>query len=188
MGNHWTVERTEHGILLNGTIPAGHFKMIVQLAAAEGFTLMDAGISQALNATFAIVSEESGAKWRAEIEAGVQKRWSDPLIQWITGTDTGASSQTIFAVLSGRYPTEEHRRILLRCGASTPRDPDDFGRCFRLLERFPEWRGRLDKVVAAYPDWAGLVACWSELEVLWREESPSGTAPKLYKRMRELLN
>ena len=63
-----------------------------------------------------------------------------------------------------------------------PHDPDDFGRCHRLLQAFPEWRSRLDEM-RAHPGWGPLVDAWSELEALYAEEIQSGKAPKLYARM-----
>lgn len=36
-------------------------------------------------------------------------------------------------------------------------------------------------------EWEVLAAHWDELEALYREELPTGRAPKLYDRMQELL-
>lgn len=99
---------------------------------------------------------------------------------WLDGPDTGTSSKTIFAVMTGRVLSNDFR-------PATPRDPADFGRCHRLLALFPEWRTRLGEVAAKHPEWAPLVAVWPELETLFEEESPSGKAPRLYARMRMLL-
>lgn len=71
-------------------------------------------------------------------------------------------------------------------GAPIPYDPDDFGRCHRLLDRFPAWRLRLGEVPAVYPAWTPLVPAWDELTALYVEELPSGRCPKLYARLREL--
>lgn len=99
---------------------------------------------------------------------------------WIVGSDTGTSSMTIWAVMMGATPWH----------ASEPSDPDDFGRCYRLLALMPEWRPRLSKVAARYPLWSALVAHWDELTALYEEEIPNhrGKAPKLYARMRELID
>ncbi len=98
-------------------------------------------------------------------------------LKWVTGGDTGVSSLTIWAVMMGVKP--EH--------GSYPYDPSDFGRCYRLLKLMPEWRSRLREVVMDYPEWRDLVHNWDELEKLFEEESPSGTCPKLYRRMQELI-
>lgn len=101
---------------------------------------------------------------------------------WIIGRDTGLSSMTIWEFMTGLPVWELHRWS----GLHTPRDPSDFGRCYRLLQHFPEWRSRLPEMAEAKPEWAPLVAAWDELVALYEEELPSGRAPKLYERMQEL--
>lgn len=101
-------------------------------------------------------------------------------IDWLMSDDTGTSSKTICAVITGssmNYP-------------DVPHDPSDFGRCHRLLSLFPEWRPRLHEVAEKYPMWGPMVAAWDELTALYREESEDGAkaAPKLYARMRELID
>lgn len=95
---------------------------------------------------------------------------------WMQNGDTGTSSKTIWSVMTGE--TVERHGI--------PYDPADFGRCYRLLKVMPSWRARMPEVATAHPAWAGLVAAWDELTTLYEEESPSGTAPKLYARMQAL--
>lgn len=101
-------------------------------------------------------------------------------LDWIVGNDTGTSSQTIWAVLMGATP--RHR--------STPSDPSDFGRCYRLLKLMPAWRARLSEVATRYPEWSALVAHWDELTTLYEQElnTPNGMAPKTYARMKELID
>lgn len=101
-------------------------------------------------------------------------------LAWIANGDTGISSQTIWAVLMGRQADPRHAYD------NTPRDPDDFGRCYRLLKVMPSWRVRLPEVASKYPKWAGLVAHWEELTSLYEEELPTRSAPKLYARMQQL--
>lgn len=103
---------------------------------------------------------------------------------WAVGGDTGISSLTIWSVMTG-IPSATAKRN----GHSEPLDPDDFGRCWRLLQRFPEWRARLPEVSAAHPHWTPLVARWADLEALWGEETAGksrGTAPRLYALMCQL--
>lgn len=100
--------------------------------------------------------------------------------EWLRGPDTGTSSKTICGVMIG------NRYVHGNVHHGPPRDPDDFGRCYRLLRAFADWRPRLPEVAAAYPEWAGLVAAWDEFTALYEEERPSGKAPRLWERMREL--
>lgn len=93
--------------------------------------------------------------------------------------DTGISSETIWHVMTG-FPVRRH---------GYPLDPSDFGRCYRLLQRFPFWRVRLPEVAARFPrEWTLLVRHWDELTELYEEEvrRPDGIAPLLYRRMKKL--
>lgn len=102
------------------------------------------------------------------------------LAAWLVSDHTGLSSRRMASRLSAtRYMPEAE--------PAYPRDPADFGRCLGLLEACPELRDRLPRMADDGPEWAALVEHWDELEALWREESPSGTAPKLFERMKELL-
>jgi hypothetical protein len=104
------------------------------------------------------------------------------VIGWLTNGDTGISSETIWSVLTGRRISRAHWR------ADIPQDPDDFGRCYRLLKIAPSWREHLSEVAAKYPEWTRLVEAWDELTALYEEELPSGRAPRLYARMRQLID
>lgn len=77
--------------------------------------------------------------------------------RWIVGGDTGMSSETIWSVMMGvpcRSP-------------STPLDPDDFGRCWRLLVLIPSWRPRMPEVAKKYPQWTAMVREWDRLSTMY---------------------
>lgn len=111
-------------------------------------------------------------------------------IDWLMGDDTGISSKTICSVMTGSAAPE---------WADTPSDPDDFGRCYRLLALFPLWRSRLPEVAAKYPKWGPMVAAWDELVALYEQccekdgrytdesyQAGSDAAGKLFTRMQAL--
>lgn len=102
--------------------------------------------------------------------------------RWLFGDDTGMSSVTIWSVMNGISPERVDRR------AGIPHDPQDFGRCHRLLEHFPAWRSRMHLVSATYAAWAPLIDAgeWESLTALYLEELPTGRAPKLAARLKEL--
>lgn len=103
--------------------------------------------------------------------------------RWIRTGSRGISSETIFEVLSGNL-------ILPEClVGGRPQDPSDFKRCSLLLATIPEWGDRLQEVADKYPSWQLLVTHWGELEALLIEEldNGDGRAPRLYRRMKELL-
>lgn len=96
--------------------------------------------------------------------------------EWIRSWDTGISSKVLWTFFTGRGVAE-------RCA---PHDPDDFGRCYRLLKAFPEWRARLFEVGETFSEWSPLVLRWVELESLYEQELPTGGAPKLYALIQKL--
>jgi hypothetical protein len=116
---------------------------------------------------------------RREADAG-SGALAPELRRWLS-TDSGVSSKTIASVLvpALRFCVDES-------GACIPWDPDDFGRCYRLLKLIPDGAERMGEVAAKYPEWKALVANWPELTRLYEEERPSGRLPRLYKRMQEL--
>lgn len=80
-------------------------------------------------------------------------------IKWITGSDTGTSSKTIWSVMMGAVDCGERY--------DRPYDGADFGRCYRLLELMPEWKPRLAEVAARFPAWAPIVREWSRIEAAY---------------------
>lgn len=98
---------------------------------------------------------------------------------WLQNGDTGISSRTIWYTLM-------HRNFPPRDWPDIPADPDDFGRCYRLLKVMPEWRARLPEVALRFPSWKPLVDAWDELTLLYEKELPTGRATNLYQRMQEL--
>lgn len=101
---------------------------------------------------------------------------------WLRNGERGISSETIFEVLTG------HCILSSRWGQSTPQDPSDFYRCWKLLVAIPEFKERIKEVGEKIPHWKPIADNWSELEAIFIEEldREDGTAPKLYKRLHEL--
>lgn len=93
-------------------------------------------------------------------------------MRWYRGTDTGISSLTIFEVMTG-HPTANH---------SPPWDPNDFGRCYRLLDKFLGWELRMDEVADRFPEWKPLVDNWLTLKLMYIDKDES-----MYEYMKELM-
>ncbi len=104
-------------------------------------------------------------------------------LEWIAGRDTGRSSKTIWAVMMGVMADGPRQSDLDYC---TPSDPDDFGRCFRLLDRVPEWKSRMVEMGKIFPAWIPLAREWGRLTDLYRTEHPSGRCPQLYDALKTL--
>lgn len=83
------------------------------------------------------------------------------LAEWALGGDTGASSQTIAQHLIGAAYVR----------GSWPHDLDDFGRCYRLLERVPGLREHFGEMRSLSPVWAALVDAWQEISESYGQAS-----------------
>ncbi|MFA5376052.1 MAG: hypothetical protein WC455_09935 [Dehalococcoidia bacterium] len=177
----YVIEVHEHGLLVRTVsapgLPIEDMSAITKMAEAMGYTHLHIGIASSLGAHSAYVSEESGKKWRKEIDDKARRDHGDSVAAWLAGADTGLSSKALACRLSGiPYAERDH-----------PWDPDDIGRCFRFLDRFPELKSHLYIMKDVSPVWERLVDHWDELRALWDEESPTGKGPKLYNRMKELI-
>jgi hypothetical protein len=101
---------------------------------------------------------------------------------WLASDDTGMSSRA----MAGRLAPLIGERAPASWITDHPHDPADFGRCVRLLEAVPGLREHLPAMADVSPVWGRLVAVWGELEALYREEAPSGEAPRLFERLKAL--
>ena len=104
------------------------------------------------------------------------------IIHWLASGDTGVSSQNIAFECLGET---------LRIKSSTPLDPDDLGRCLRLISKVPECRAAVDSLGGKYEKWAIAAKHWDELAMMMEEEvgidwSKGRSAPKTYARMLEI--
>jgi hypothetical protein len=108
-------------------------------------------------------------------------------VEWANGGDSGISSATMLGAITGHNFLNDGRVGSYRWRPDVPHDPGDFGRCYRLLERFPELRPQLHKVAEKHPEWARLVERWAELEAMYRAAIESGAdeAPELYEAIQE---
>jgi hypothetical protein len=146
-----------------------------------GWTIADAGIASAERVLMVLTSQNASAQWRAEITEHLKQEFpNEPERQWLYGVDTGASAM---AILSTFAPHLEPECCQYTRGTCVPRDPDDWGRCHRLLELFPEWRARLEKVVTKFPAWASYVMEWPTLTAMYLRELPTGKCPELAARL-----
>jgi hypothetical protein len=110
------------------------------------------------------------------------RRYSD-YRHWLIRGEVGISSQTLLFAITGIRGRSDDYCI--------PADPDDFRRCYLLLQAFPELRRQLPKVAETFPAWAKLVAHWDQIQALLISEvgdiaTAQGVAPKTYALMKEL--
>lgn len=101
-------------------------------------------------------------------------------LKWAVGRDTGSSSKALCAHMSGSKPDND---------GDYPRDPDDLGRCLRLLELVPEWKPRISEMAVYGTGWAGLVKLWPQIAASMTDEGGidwmrGKRAPKTYALMK----
>lgn len=90
---------------------------------------------------------------------------------WIGNGHVGMSSKTMWNCLIGNksYPINH------------PYDPDDFSRCYKLLEAVPEWKAELHKLKPLSEAWSNLVDNWDKLTAMYEENKRTNW--KEYKRI-----
>lgn len=99
---------------------------------------------------------------------------------WFFGRDTGTSSLTIYAVMMNT--PSPHKRY------DVPHDPDDFSRCYLLLNLFPEWKTRLGEVATRFPIWRPFVREWDKLTEMYETaiKTPKSPGREMYDFMQSL--
>lgn len=106
------------------------------------------------------------------------------LTAWLKTDDTGQSALWIARVL---YSSERPDLNIPDHGNHHPQDPSDFGRCYRFLRAVPGSRDRMPLVAGTSEQWDALWSHWDELEKLYEQESPTGSCPVLFDRMKQLF-
>lgn len=102
--------------------------------------------------------------------------------QWFANGERGVSSEAMARAVAGQAP----KAIWAKYG-NYPHDEHDFRRCVAFLDAVPQAREHLDRVARLSPTWKRLVACWAELESLFRQQwAQMGSAPGVTERLREL--
>jgi hypothetical protein len=177
MDTRYEIVIHEHGRAIVGSVPVTDMTALSKSWEQAGFKIMAFSIAERLGAAIAVARDEEGAKkWEADL--GINFDGPD----WLLSGDTGISSKTIYSVLTGK------RSAGGRDG-DAPYDPDDFGRCYRLLKRYPHWVEQLPKVAEAWPIWREFVPRWKEMCALYESEAmpdekgfakAGSRAPKLY--------
>lgn len=104
------------------------------------------------------------------LHSDCKQTWVEPVVDpnldtnkkalwWISNGETGSSSKTMFQCFMGvkKFPV------------SHPHDPDDFKRCYKLLQTVPEWKSKLSKLKGLSPAWNNLVDNWDKLTEMYEE-------------------
>lgn len=127
-----------------------------------------------------------------ELHKDCKKTWVEPVADqnesvkekamwWIANGEHGMSSKTMWNCLMGNkdFPVNH------------PYDPDDFKRCYKLLETVPEWKQQMHKLKALSNAWSNLVYNWDKLTEMYeqnvKEEWKNDKKIGMYEFMEKLI-
>lgn len=107
----------------------------------------------------------------------------DKAIWWSMGMngERGMSSEAMHWVL---YFNADGDKIPI-VKRHHPADPDDFRRCYLLLETVPEWKAKLHLMKPVSPVWSNLVDNWDKLTEMIKELM-AGKKNDMYEFMKSL--
>lgn len=105
----------------------------------------------------------------SQLHTDCPKTWVEPqadqgqtvaqkALWWISNGQVGMSSKTMWNYFMGStkpYPVNH------------PYDPDDFSRCYKLLQAVPEWRPRIQELKSLSKAWSNLADNWDELTQMY---------------------
>lgn len=122
-----------------------------------------------------------------------KKTWQRPAIDpsspielriawWITHGEVGLSSKTIWLFFTN---TKNNSIDPMH---NYPHDPDDFKRCYQLLQLIPEWRGRLHEMRYLSTPWSNLIQHWDMLSDMFERNEKSGWVKSNQIDMVEFMN
>lgn len=125
--------------------------------------------------------------WTEPTNATIEKSELENAVWWAENGEHGMSSKAMFNCLSKNLNICKFGNY-----ENTPSDPDDFGRCYKLLKAVPQWRLRLIELSVLSTGWKNLVENWDVLEKMyeqnvkydWKNYKQIG----MYEFMEKLLN
>lgn len=108
---------------------------------------------------FDILHKDCPATWK-EPEADQSQDVMTKAMWWLANGERGMSSESMCFHLMGKTSKRHY-----------PYDPDDFSRCYKLLQAVPEWKGAraMQKLKLLSPEWSNLVDNWDRLTEMYEE-------------------
>jgi len=101
-----------------------------------------------------------------------EKTWTEPVpdqskdtqakaMFWLQHGERGMSSETMWHCCMGNRVER----------VSYPYDPDDFSRCYKLLQCVPEWKDKkyMQRIASLCPEWKNLIDNWDKLTDMYEE-------------------
>ena len=107
---------------------------------------------------FEELHKDCPATWK-EPQVNQSKSIEEKANFWLVNGEHGLSSMVMCRTLMGDPSA----------GKNYPSDPDDFKRCYKLLQTVPEWRSELHKVAKISTEWHNLIDNWDKLTEMYEE-------------------
>lgn len=103
--------------------------------------------------------------WKEPVLDTTGKTEQECAIWWYKNGEHGISSKTMYNHLTSgmQLPQQINDR------GGHPRDPDDFKRCYKLLQAVPHWKQRLNELKTISPVWEKLVDNWDQLTKMFEQ-------------------
>lgn len=121
-----------------------------------------------------------------------EKTWEQPVANpqlrmdvrikfWLSVGEVGVSAVTMYNVFMPSFR-------MYGWGIGHPQDPDDFRRCYLLLQTVPEWKEKMFLMKTVSEVWAKLVDNWDTLTGMLEKAmaTPDGNAPEMYELMKTI--
>lgn len=136
----------------------------------EKLLCLNCGGDYKLNMPIGIKETTSKIESFNELHKDCPKTWEEPksdqsksveekAMWWIANGRIGLSSKTMWLC----FMNQKIERI------SHPYDPDDFSRCYALLEAVPEWRERILELGKLSKEWKKLSENWDKLTEMFEQ-------------------
>jgi len=143
------------------------------------------------NLNFPIQVPELNKKIKAfnTLHKDCKKTWIEPkadqtntvqqkAMWWISNGEVGLSSKTMWNCFMGNTDFRINH----------PYDPDDFSRCYKLLEAIPEWKNQLHKLIPLSEEWKNLVDNWDKLTEFYEDMLVVKKGNGMYEFMKTLIS
>lgn len=126
---------------------------------------------------FNVLHQDCKPTWKQPV-VSQDKDINEKMMFWLAQGERGISSETMFEKLSGKKLRDSYH--------CHPSDPDDFRRCYLLLETIPEWKSRLCELRDLSLVWDKLVTHWDRLTKMLEEQLKTHKTNGMYEFMKEL--
>lgn len=123
-------------------------------------------MSTAIMSQFDRLHKNCAPTWTEPInETPLEKTVAQNANWWALHGEQGSSSKTMF----NHFVVGTDVRPLELDRPCAPSDPDDFKRCYKLLQAVPQWKQRLFELKTISPVWSALVDNWDKLTAMYEQ-------------------